>query len=150
MDYTAFLDYTSFKPLYTKQITNKDLQDSARSLLSTLQWPIWEKTWKKSGYVCRIAESVCCTPETNPAYTCTQSCPTLCNPTDCGPPYSSAQMNFPSKNTEVGCRFPTPGDLTDPRRELISPALAGNSLPLSHLGGPHLKLTQHCKSTILQ
>ena len=91
--------------LYLNCIINKDLLDSTRSLLSTLQWPIWEKTLKKSGYVYKIAELVCCTPETNPAYMCTQSCLTLCNPMDCGPPYSSAQMNFPSKNTEVGCHF---------------------------------------------
>ena len=32
-----------------------------------------------------------------------QSCPTLCDPTDCCPPGSSVHGDSPGKNTEVGC-----------------------------------------------
>ena len=32
-----------------------------------------------------------------------QSCPTLCDPTDCGPLDSSVHRDFPGKNTGVGC-----------------------------------------------
>ena len=32
-----------------------------------------------------------------------QSCPTLCNPTDCSPPGSSAHGDSPGKKTGVGC-----------------------------------------------
>ena len=44
-----------------------------------------------------------------------QSCPTLCNPTDCSPPGSSVHGDSPGKNTRVGCHallqgiFPTQG-----------------------------------------
>ena len=59
----------------------------------------------------------------------TQSCPTLCSPTDCSLPGSSVHGIFPGKNTGVGCHFlPSPGDLPDPGTELLSPgspALAG-------------------------
>ena len=34
-----------------------------------------------------------------------QSCPTLCDPTDCSPPGSSVHWDFPDKNTGVGCHF---------------------------------------------
>ena len=33
----------------------------------------------------------------------TQSCPTLCDPTDCSPPGSSVHEYSPGKNTGVGC-----------------------------------------------
>ena len=33
------------------------------------------------------------------------SCPTLRDPTDCGPPGSSVHGDFPGKNTGVGCQF---------------------------------------------
>ena len=35
----------------------------------------------------------------------TQSCPTLCDPTDYSPPGSSVHGIFPGKNTGVGCHF---------------------------------------------
>ena len=44
-----------------------------------------------------------------------QSCLTLCNPTDCSPPGSSAHGDSPGRNTGVGCHallqgiFPTQG-----------------------------------------
>ena len=34
-----------------------------------------------------------------------QSCPTLCNPTDCRSPGSSVHGESPGKNTGVGCHF---------------------------------------------
>ena len=34
-----------------------------------------------------------------------QSCPTLCNPTDCSPPGSSVHGDPPGKKIEVGCHF---------------------------------------------
>ena len=35
----------------------------------------------------------------------TQSCLTLCDPTDCGPPGSSVHWDSPGKNPGVGCHF---------------------------------------------
>ena len=49
-------------------------------------------------------------------------------------------MGFPRQGYWGGLPFPTPGDLPDLGIEptsLVSPALAGNSLPLSHLGSSH-------------
>ena len=36
----------------------------------------------------------------------TQSCPTLCDPTDCSTPGSSVHGDSPGKNTGVGCHAP--------------------------------------------
>ena len=50
-------------------------------------------------------------------------------------------MGFSRQEYWSGLPFPTPGDLPDPGMEptsLVSPALAGDSLPLHHLGGPYL------------
>ena len=55
----------------------------------------------------------------------TQSCPTLCGPTDCSPPGSFVRGTFQA--------IPSPGDLLDPRIEPESPTLT-DSLPLSHQG----------------
>ena len=55
---------------------------------------------------------------------CAQSCPTLCNPMDCGPPGSSVHGIFQAGN----CHFQLQGDLPNPGMEptsLASPALAG-------------------------
>ena len=35
----------------------------------------------------------------------TQSCPTLCNPVECGLPRFLRPWNFPSKSAGVGCHF---------------------------------------------
>ena len=62
----------------------------------------------------------------------TQSCPILCNLTDCSPPGSSAHGIYWS-----GLPFPTPGDLPDPGIEplaLASPALAGGFFTMAPLG----------------
>ena len=47
-------------------------------------------------------------------------------------------MGFPRQEYWNGSPFPSPGDLPDPGIEPVSPALAGGSLPLSHLGSPKL------------
>ena len=47
----------------------------------------------------------------------------------------------PGKSTGVGLSFPPPGDLPNPGFEPtshVSPALAGGSLPPSHLGSPQV------------
>jgi len=43
-------------------------------------------------------------------------------------------MGFPGQEYWSGLPFPFPGDLPDPEIKLASPALAGDSLPLSHQG----------------
>ena len=64
-----------------------------------------------------------------------QSCPTLCNPTDCSPPGSSVHGILQARILEwVPC--PSPGDLPDPGIEpmsLMPPVLAGGFYE-RHLG----------------
>ena len=78
-----------------------------------------------------------------------QSCPTLCDPMDCGPSGSSIPRDSPGKNTGVGCRallqwiFPTQGwnpDVPHCRRILYS---------LSHLNSTVCKhnIVFHTPST---
>ena len=77
-----------------------------------------------------------------------QSCPTLCNPTDCNPPGSSVHGILPEY--WGGLPFPPPGDLPHPGikpESPVSPALQTDSLPaepsgkpLSCLGGTQLLL----------
>ena len=57
-----------------------------------------------------------------------QSCPTLCNPTDCSPSGSSA-LGFSRQEYWSGVPFPSPGDLPDPGIESGSPALQADTLP---------------------
>ena len=65
-----------------------------------------------------------------------QSCPTLCDPMDCGPPGSSVRGIFPGKNAGVDSHsllqgiFPTQG--LNPRL----PHWQADSLPLSCQGSP--------------
>ena len=71
----------------------------------------------------------------NPLCVCAQSCPTLCYPTDSGPPGFSVRGIFQAKYWS-GLPFPPPGDLPDRGIELVSPAspvLQAGSLLLSHL-----------------
>ena len=59
-----------------------------------------------------------------------QSCATLCNPMDYSPPGSSVHGVFQARILEWGA-MPSPGDLSNPRSELLSlasPALAGGFL----------------------
>ena len=61
----------------------------------------------------------------------TQSCLTLCNPTDCSPPGSSIHGILPGKNTGADCHF---------LLQLIFPTQGLN------LGLPHCKQTLYCLS----
>ena len=68
---------------------------------------------------------------------CAQSCWTLCNSMDCSPPGSSVHGDSPGKNTGVGCHALLQGiSLTLGLNLLMSPALAGDSLPLAPPGKP--------------
>ena len=58
-----------------------------------------------------------------------QSCPTLCDPMDCGMPSSFVHRDSPGKNTGVGCHALLQGNLPDPEIEPGSPALWVDSLP---------------------
>ena len=63
-----------------------------------------------------------------------QSCLTLRNLMDCGPPSSSVHAIFPARIPH-GLPFPPPGNLPDPGIELASlasPHWQADSLPLSH------------------
>ena len=63
-----------------------------------------------------------------------QSCLTLGNLMDCGPPGS--MTGFSRQEYWSGLPFPSPADLPDPEIEPASPARQANSLPLSHLTTP--------------
>ena len=55
-----------------------------------------------------------------------QSCPTLCNPTDCIPPGSSVHWDSSSKNTGVGCHaLPSRGSSQPSDRTQVSPIAGG-------------------------
>ena len=47
-------------------------------------------------------------------------------------------MVFPREELWNGLPFPTPGDLSNPGIKATSPALAGDSLPLSYQESPKL------------
>ena len=49
-------------------------------------------------------------------------------------------MYSPGENTEVGCHFPSPGDLPYPGNEPGSPALQAESLPSELPGEPNLNI----------
>ena len=54
---------------------------------------------------------------------CLQSCPTLCDPTDCSPPGSSVHGTIQARILELP--FPPLGDLLGPGIELVSPVSPG-------------------------
>ena len=62
-----------------------------------------------------------------------QSCLTLCHPMNCGCQVP-VSMEFSRQEKWSGLSFPSLGDLPDSGIKPSSPALAGDSLPLSHLG----------------
>ena len=62
-----------------------------------------------------------------------QSCPTLCDPKDCGPSGSSIH-GISQARIMQGLPFPPPGDLSNPAIKPLSLAWQIDSLPLSHLG----------------
>ena len=49
-------------------------------------------------------------------------------------------MGFPKQEYWSGLPFPFPGDLPNPGIKPPSPALQADSLPLSHLGSPYVKI----------
>ena len=57
-----------------------------------------------------------------------QSCPALCDPTDCSPPGSSVHEILQEEHWS-GLPCPPPGDLPDPGTEPGSPALQADALP---------------------
>ena len=65
-----------------------------------------------------------------------QSCPTLCDPMDYGPPSLSVQGDSPGKNTGVGCHALLQGDLPNPGIKPRSPALQADSFPSEPPGKP--------------
>ena len=67
--------------------------------------------------------------------TVAQSYLTLCHPMNWSPPDSSVH-EISKAEYWSGLPFPSPGDLPNPGIKSESPALAGRSLPLSHLGSP--------------
>ena len=71
-----------------------------------------------------------------------QSCPTLCNPMDCGPPGYTVH-GFSRQEYWNGFPFPSPGDLPNPGIELGSPRLQADSLP-SEPPNPITKKTPCC------
>ena len=87
-----------------------------------------------------------------------QLCPTLCDQWTVayqGP----LSMGFSRQEYWSGLPFPSPGDLPDPGIESRSPTLQADPLTSAPPGKPHIKLNhfaihlkviQHCKSTILQ
>ena len=62
-----------------------------------------------------------------------QSCPTLCDPVDCSLPGTSS-MGFSRQEYWSGLPLPSPGDLSYPGMEPVSPVWKADSLPLSQLG----------------
>ena len=58
-----------------------------------------------------------------------QSCLTLCDPMDWGPPVSTVSMDSLGKNTGVGCYALPPVALPNPGIEPRSPVLQADSLP---------------------
>ena len=59
----------------------------------------------------------------------------FCDPMDCSPPGSPVPGISQAKYWS-GLSFCLPGDLPDPGRECMSPAIQADSLLLSHLEGP--------------
>ena len=68
----------------------------------------------------------------------------LCDHVDCSP-QAPLSMKFFRQKYWSGLPFPTPGYLSDPGIETVSPAspaLAGDSLPRYPLGSPHTTTTK--------
>ena len=86
----------------------------------------------------------------NPSTLCVcvhaQSCPTLCDPMNCGPPGSSVRGNFQARILS-GLPIPSPGDPPDPGIKPASlefPALAGGFLNTAPPGKPLSTGTEKC------
>ena len=64
-----------------------------------------------------------------------KSCPALLTPQTVTH-QAPLSMGFPKQEYWNGMPFPSPGDLPNPEIEPTSPALQGDSTPLSHQGSP--------------
>ena len=68
-----------------------------------------------------------------------QSCLTLCGPTDCSPPGSSVHGILQARILEW-VAMPSPRDFPDPGIEHVSPALQADTLPSEPPGKPNIIL----------
>ena len=68
------------------------------------------------------------------AYTCAESCLTLCSPMDCSSLWLLCPWDSPGKNTGVGCHFLLQGIFPTWESNLRLLHWEGGSLPLCHLG----------------
>ena len=80
----------------------------------------------------------------------TESCSTLLRPRRLQPAGLLCSQDFPGKNTGVGCHLPLQRNIPDPGIEPTSPALAGDSLPLSHQKSPQFLRGRDVKADILK
>ena len=73
-----------------------------------------------------------------------QSCPTLCDPTDCSPPGSSVHRILQARILEwVAILFP--GDLPNPGIKPRSPLVQGDSLPSESSAKPGQRICLQCR-----
>ena len=72
----------------------------------------------------------------------TQSCLTLCDPTDCTP-QAPLSMGFSRQEYWSGLPYPSPGDLPEPGIEPGSPKEQANSLPSESQGKPNGSQNRH-------
>ena len=112
---------------------------SCRSPHSTWTWLIFspiiilikEASWENQGsdsHLPQMAQIICMR-----AYSVTQSCPTLCDLTDCGPPGSTVHGISQARKLELSCHFLLQGMvLTQGSNSHLLHWQAG-SLPLRHL-----------------
>ena len=71
-----------------------------------------------------------------------QSCPTLCNPTDCSLPGSSVPGDSPGKNTGMGCHALLQGILPSQGSNPCLPHWRQILYRLSHQGNPYVTVKQ--------
>ena len=101
-------------------------------------------TWASAGFSDRLKSGVGFHSQGHPVgqfiskVKVIQSCLTLCDPMNCSLPGFSVHGDSPGKNTGVGCHFLLQGNLPNPVIKPLSPALAGEFLPLRHQGSPIL------------
>ena len=72
-----------------------------------------------------------------------ESCPTFCNPMNCGPPGPSVHGILQARILEWAA-VPSSGGSSDPGIEPVSSALQADSLPLSHQGSTSSAVCQRC------
>ena len=100
--------------------------------------------WKKS-----VSKVPCCIISYIFMCLVTQSCFTLCDPTDYSPPGCSVH-DFSRQEYWSGLPFPNPGHLPDPGIEPVSPALAGGLFTIVPPGKPWGVMYQWSKHSVLE